>query len=101
MQLGYSEGAEARLDEIIAQLSVGNPPVAAAFLRNLERAQTRLAKFPRLGHRISEFPDSPYREFIIAPYRFFYFIDERRKMLWIVEIWHGAQRAAEPRAPVV
>lgn len=99
MRVGYSLGAEARLEEIIAQLGRDNPPAAAAFLRTLERAHGRLASFPRSGHRIPEFPCSPCREVLIPPYRFFYFVDERRQMVWIIEIWHGAQLSAEPRLP--
>lgn len=99
MRVGYSIGAEARVEEIIAQLSGQNPLAASSFLRTLERAQERLAKFPRSGPHIPEFPSSPCREFLIPPFRFFYFVDERRQMVWILEIWHGAQLSAEPRLP--
>lgn len=99
MRVGYSLGAEARIEEIIAQLSSENPSAAASFLRTLERAQGRLASFPRSGPRIPEYPSSPCREFLIPPFRFFYFVDERRQLVWILEIWHGAQQTAEPRPP--
>ena len=46
-----------------------------------------------------EFPELSLREFIVEPYRFFYFIDERKKLVWIVDVWHGAQLPTYPRLP--
>jgi plasmid stabilization system protein ParE len=37
----------------------------------------------------------PYREVIVRPYRFFYRAEG--KTVWIVAVWHGAQRPARPR----
>lgn len=41
-----------------------------------------------------EFPDLPYREIIVSPYRFFYRIKDAT--VWVVEVWYGAQPPAEP-----
>jgi plasmid stabilization system protein ParE len=101
MLVGYLDEAEALLEEIFAQLYAANPSAASRFLRNLDRAYARLAKFPQSGHRIPEYPQHPCLEFIVSPYRFFYFIDERRKMVWIVDVWHGAQVPTQPRVPEV
>jgi plasmid stabilization system protein ParE len=101
MLFGYLAEAEARLEGIIAQLYSVNPFAASRFLNNLERAHQRLAKFPRSGHRIPEFPQHRCQEFVVSPYRFFYFIDEGRQMIWIVDVWHGAQIPTQPQVPKV
>ena len=101
MLVGYLDAAEARLEEFFAQLYAANPFAAAHFLRNLERAYTRLAKYPHSGYRIPEFPTHPCREFTVSPYRFFYFVDGIRKMVWIVDVWHSAQVPTQPRVPEV
>jgi len=54
----------------------------------------RREKFPESGREIPEFPDLPHREFIIAPYRFFYRV--KGKTDWVVAMWHGAQLPVEP-----
>jgi plasmid stabilization system protein ParE len=38
---------------------------------------------------LPEFPDTHYREVIVAPYRFFYRVKDN--VVWIVAVWHGAQ----------
>ena len=43
---------------------------------------------------IPEFPELPYREVVVPPYRFFYRTEG--KTVWIVAVWHGAQLADEP-----
>ncbi|MEK6776027.1 MAG: type II toxin-antitoxin system RelE/ParE family toxin [bacterium] len=53
-----------------------------------------LRKFPHSGRALPEFPELPFREVIVAPYRFFYRVKE--KTVWIVAVWHGAQLADEP-----
>jgi len=54
----------------------------------------RLERFPESGRRIPEFPELPYREVLLPPYRFFYRV--RDKSVWIVAVWHGAQLPNEP-----
>jgi plasmid stabilization system protein ParE len=43
---------------------------------------------------VPEFPDLPYREVIVSPYRFFYRIKEAT--VWVVAVCHGAQPPEEP-----
>lgn len=99
MLVGYLDEADARIEEIIAQLHAVNLLAASRFLRSLERAHERLAGYPWSGHRIPEFSLHRCREFVVRPYRFFYFVDEARQMIWIVDIWHGAQLPTAPQLP--
>lgn len=65
------------------------PSAAARFRQRAEKILHRLEKFPGSGRAIPEFPDLPYREVIVPPYRFFYRVEGRT--VWIVAVWHSAQ----------
>jgi len=71
-----------------------NPAAAIRFREKAEKKLKRLEDFPESGRHLPEFPDLPYREVIVAPYRFFYRVE--RKTVWIVAVWHGAQIPKEP-----
>jgi toxin ParE1/3/4 len=62
---------------------------AARFRQRAEKILRRLEKFPASGRAIPEFPDLPYREVIVPPYRFFYRVEG--EAVWIVAVWHSAQ----------
>lgn len=68
--------------------------MASRFHRRAERTLKRLERFPESGKRIPEFPELPYREVLLPPYRFFYRV--RDKSVWIVAVWRGAQLPNEP-----
>jgi plasmid stabilization system protein ParE len=72
-----------------------NPAAAIAFRQKVEKALLRLRRFPQSGRTLPEFPDLPFREVIIAPYRLFYRVKERT--IWVVAVWHGAQLPKQPR----
>jgi plasmid stabilization system protein ParE len=71
-----------------------NPPAALRFRKRAEAVLRRLGKFPESGRIVPEFPDLPYRELIIVPYRLFYRVEG--KTIWVVAVWHGAQLPDEP-----
>jgi toxin ParE1/3/4 len=79
----------------IAYIRRDNPAAAVRFHERASGALRRLETFPASGRIIPEFPELPYRELVIAPYRFFYRV--REDWVWIVAVWHGAQEPAEPR----
>jgi plasmid stabilization system protein ParE len=54
----------------------------------------RLEKFPESGRVVPEYPELPYREATLPPYRFFYRL--KGETVWIVAVWHGAQIPEEP-----
>jgi plasmid stabilization system protein ParE len=78
----------------IAYIHRENPTAAIAFRHKAEKVLSRLRKFPQSGRILPEFPDLPFREVIVTPYRFFYRIKGRN--LWIIAVWHGAQLPEEP-----
>jgi plasmid stabilization system protein ParE len=80
--------------EVIAYIHRENPTAANVFRHKAEKVLSRLRRFPQSGRVLPEFPDLPYREVIVSPYRFFYRVKE--KTVWIVAVWHGAQLPGEP-----
>jgi toxin ParE1/3/4 len=80
--------------EAIAYIHRDNPSAAATFRRKAEEKLSRLKQFPDSGRILPEFPDLPFREVIVKPYRFFYRVKD--KTVWIVAVWHGAQLPDEP-----
>jgi toxin ParE1/3/4 len=80
--------------EAVAYIYRENPTAAVAFRCKAEKVLSRLRKFPQSGRVLPEFPDLPFREVIVPPYRFFYRVKE--KTVWIVAVWHGAQLPDEP-----
>jgi toxin ParE1/3/4 len=80
--------------EAIAYIHRDNPLAAVSFRQKAEKTLFRLGKFPESGRRLPEFPDLPFREVIVRPYRFFY--RTKDKTVWIVAVWHGAQLLDEP-----
>jgi plasmid stabilization system protein ParE len=80
--------------EAVAYIYRENPTAAIAFRRKAEKILSRLRKLPQSGRVLPEFPELPFREVIVTPYRFFYRV--KGKNVWIVAVWHGAQLPDEP-----
>jgi len=78
----------------VAYIFRESPAAAVAFRRRAEKVLSGLRKFPQSGRALPEFPDLPFREVILPPYRFFYRV--REKNVWIVAVWHGAQLPGKP-----
>jgi len=96
MKVRYTPEATERFLQVLTDLVAVNPFAADRFARTVERHLSRLAAFPRSGFSVHEFPDLPLREFIVEPYRFFYRVDEARRIVFIVDVWHGAQLPIYP-----
>ena len=94
MKVRFTPSVRTQFLAAIAYIYRENPPAAVAFRHKAEKILSRLRKFPQSGRRLPEFPDLPFREVIVIPYRFFYRVKE--KTVWIVAVWHGAQHPKGP-----
>jgi toxin ParE1/3/4 len=94
VKVRFTPSARNQFPAAIAYIYRENPAAAVAFRHKAEKVLSRLQKFPQSGRALPEFPDLPFREVVVAPYRFFYRLKE--KTIWIVAVWHGAQIAEEP-----
>jgi plasmid stabilization system protein ParE len=94
VRIRFTPSARKQFLAAIVYLYREKPTAARAFRDKAQKALSRLQRFPRSGRVLPEFPDLPFREVIVAPYRFFYRTQERT--VWIVAVWHGAQLPEEP-----
>ena len=94
MNVKFATTARKQFLDALTYIHKENPTAAYALRRKAETRLSRLKDFPESGRILLEFQDLPFREVIVAPYRFFYRIKETT--VWIVAVWHCAQLPAEP-----
>lgn len=94
MKVRFTPSARTQFLSALAYIRQDKPSAAVSFRDRTEKILRRLKNFPESGRIIPEFPELPYREVIILPYRFFYKI--KADVVWIVAVWHGAQLPREP-----
>jgi plasmid stabilization system protein ParE len=94
LEIRFTPSARLQFLEALGHIRRDNPAAASDFRDKAEKALSRLRKFPESGRLLPEFPDLPFREVIVPPYRFFYRVKDGT--VWIVAVWHGAQLAYEP-----
>ena len=84
-------------EQFLAALAyiAADDPAAARRLRDRgEESLSRLADHPESGRILPEFPDLPFREVVVSPYRFFYRVKD--DVVWVVAAWHSAQIPGDP-----
>jgi toxin ParE1/3/4 len=94
VKVRFTPTARVQFLSALAYIRRDKPSAAASFRHRTERVLRRLEDFPDSGRIIPEFPELPYREAIISPYRFFY--KTKADVVWVVAVWHGAQLPKEP-----
>jgi len=97
MKVQFTPSARTQFLAAITYIYRDSPPAAIALRLKTGKSLSRLRKFPRSGRILPEFPDLPFREVIVPPYRFFYIIKE--DTVWIVAVWYSAQLPNEPNDP--
>jgi toxin ParE1/3/4 len=78
----------------LAYIAADDPAAARRLRDRAEESLSRLVVFPESGRVLPEFPDLPFREVVVAPYRFFYRVKD--DAVWVVAAWHSAQLPGEP-----
>jgi len=94
VKVKFTPSARAQFLSALSYIRKDKPSAAVSFLNRAEKILRRLEDFPESGRIIPEFPELPYREVVISPYRFFY--RSKNNIVWIVGVWHGAQLPKEP-----
>ncbi|HOA13934.1 MAG TPA: type II toxin-antitoxin system RelE/ParE family toxin [Myxococcota bacterium] len=90
----FTPGARRQLLAAVEFIGRDKPGAAARFHARLLTTLRRLADFPDSGRTIPEFPRLRFREVSVPPYRCFYSVES--ESVWIVGIWHSAQRPTAP-----
>jgi toxin ParE1/3/4 len=94
MKVRFTPSARTQFLSALAYIRQDKPSAATLFRTRAEETLRRLEDLPESGRIIPEFPELPYREVIVSPYRFFYRI--KNDIVWVVAVWHGAQLAKKP-----
>lgn len=98
----FTPAARAQFLAALAYIRADNPAAAAALREQAAASLSRLRDYPESGRVLPEFPDLPFREVVVAPYRFFYRL--KSDAVWIVAVRHSAQLPGDPegeaRGPV-
>ena len=94
MKVRFAKTAQISFQSAINFIHQDNPTAAFKFLDRVKETLRRLEKHPDSGRMIPEFPQLPYREILVLPYRFFYRVEG--KTVFIVAVWHTAQLPREP-----
>jgi len=89
VKVKFTPSARTQFLSALSYIRKDKPSASVSFRNRAEKILRRLEDFPESGRLIPEFPDFPYREVIIAPYRFFYRI--KSDFVWVIAVWHGAQ----------
>ncbi len=97
MNVRFTPSARTQFLSALAYINADRRSAARAFRDKALGSLSRLKDFPESGRILPEFPDLPFREVIVAPYRFFY--RSKDDTVWIVAVWHDAQLPAEPDLP--
>lgn len=94
MRIQFTPSARRQFLGALQYIRRDDPLAARTFRKKAEQHLRRLGRFPSSGRVVPEFPDLPFREVIVPPYRFFYRLEDRK--VWIVAVWHGAQLPDDP-----
>ena len=94
MQVRFTASGRVQFLAAIAAIRRNSRQSASEFRQWAGKALKRLERFPNSGAVVAEFPDLPFREVYVEPYRFFYQV--RDKKVWIVAVWHGARVPHRP-----
>ena len=84
MKVRFTPSARTQFLSALSYIRQDKPSAATLFRDRTEKILRRLEDFPESGRIIPEFPELPYREVVISPYRFFYKI--KADVFWIVAV---------------
>ena len=90
-RLIWSPAAKYDLKDLASFVAEDSPPAANRFVRSIFQAIERLADFPESGRVVPEFDDPLLREVIRIPCRIVYRVDNSKRTIEIVRIWHTSR----------
>ena len=96
MRVEFTAKAAAQYRSAFDRIADANRFASQRFAARLGERLRQIGRFPQSGHFVAEFATLPVRQFIVEPYRFFYRVDEARRIVFIVDVWHGAQLPIYP-----
>ena len=89
MSIRFTPSARSQFRYALSRLRRDGPAGAAGFLRRVASVLEKLGPEAKKGNVIPEFPELPFREIVIGPYRFFY--RSQGRTTWIAGVWRSAR----------
>lgn len=99
MKVRYTRRATERYTAVLVYLTEQNPLAALRIFNKAEAALARLRTYPMLGSFARDYEHLSVRHVVVEPYRFFYVVDQPKRTVWVVDIWHVSQVPDEPQLP--
>jgi addiction module RelE/StbE family toxin len=96
VQLKWTKSAIEDLREIADFIAKDSPYFAQLQVERIKKATLNLKRFPKMGRRVPEFSDLPYREIIVGNYRVFYRIDKEKSQILIMSVMHSKRLLRTP-----
>jgi len=90
----YSEEFVEHLETYINRLEEKSPQAANKLRKHIKKYLINLKRFPKIGSKVQSSIKSltKYRKIVVIyDYLIFYYLDEREKIVYIVDIVHGKQ----------
>ena len=84
MRIRFTPSGRIQFLTAVAYIQQDDPQAALKFRRRAEQVLRRLLRYPESGRLIPEFPDLPFREVLVPPYRFFY--RPEGNVIWLVAV---------------
>ena len=96
MRVRFTPSARREFLEALDFIRRDSPSAADGVLARSMDGLAQLRNLPESGRVVPEFPELPYREVLVHPYRFFYRVTDDG--VWIVSVWHDRQLPELPEA---
>ena len=96
MRVRFTPSADREFLDAVDFVRRESPMAADALVSRSQDGFRQLRDFPESGRVVPEFPDLPYREVLVNPYRLFYRV--ATDTVWIVAVWHERQVPSPPVA---
>jgi plasmid stabilization system protein ParE len=90
-QIVWTDRARDDLHEIVSYIAADNPEAARRVGMDIYETVALLGSFPLIGPTYPRGFHGNIREIVSWSYRIFYRVNNRRKIVEIITIWHGAR----------
>jgi len=91
----WTEKSLTDLEDIFDYIAADSPFYARHQVEKIIASVERLQTFPSSGRPLPEFPDSPFREIIVDPYRIVYRHIPASSSIFILAVIHGKRLLKE------
>jgi plasmid stabilization system protein ParE len=91
VRIDWARPAKADLRELARYIEQDSRRYAQITVEKIHDAVSRLIDFPGIGHVLPEFPDEPYLQILMGPYRIVYREDANLNRVLIMAVIHAAR----------